>query len=57
MVGDRQVLSYTMDLEPGETKTITIAVRADTAITDAEAWMTPTADADLAPVLQSSCAG
>lgn len=57
MVGDRQVLSYTMDLEPGETKTITIAVRADTAITDAEAWMTPTADADLAPVLQSSCGG
>ncbi|WP_405371708.1 MULTISPECIES: DUF4012 domain-containing protein [unclassified Microbacterium] len=55
MVDGRQVLTYTVDLDPGETKTVTIAVRADTDITDAEAWVTPTADSSVSPSVQASC--
>ncbi|MFS0868198.1 DUF4012 domain-containing protein [Microbacterium sp. 179-B 1A2 NHS] len=55
MIDGRQVLTYTLDLEPGESETVTIAVRADTAITEAEAWVTPTADADLATSVSASC--
>ncbi|MDT3316705.1 DUF4012 domain-containing protein [Microbacterium sp. KSW4-11] len=55
MVGGRQVLSYSVDLKPGDTQTVTIEVTADTDIRDAEAWVTPTADADLPPVVRTSC--
>ncbi|OAH49337.1 DUF4012 domain-containing protein [Microbacterium oleivorans] len=55
MVGGRQVLSYSVDLKPGDTQTVTIEVTADTDIRDAEAWVTPTADADLPPVVRASC--
>lgn len=57
MVDGRQVLAYTVDLMPGQTETVTISVRADTDITEAEAWVTPTADASVSPVVRNSCAG
>lgn len=55
MVDGRQVLAYTIDLEPGQSETVTISVRADTDITEAEAWVTPTADASVSPVVRNSC--
>ncbi|MCM3697140.1 DUF4012 domain-containing protein [Microbacterium oleivorans] len=55
MVGDRQVLSYSIDLEPGATQTVTIDVIGDTDIRNAEAWVTPTADAGLTPIVRTSC--
>lgn len=56
IVDGRQVLSYSVDLEPGETATVSVDLTADTAIRDAEAWVTPTADATLSPVVRASCA-
>ncbi|MEW2013695.1 MULTISPECIES: DUF4012 domain-containing protein [Microbacterium] len=41
MVGGRHVLSYSVDLKPGDTQTVTIEVTADTDIRDAEAWVPP----------------
>ncbi|CAL4860796.1 DUF4012 domain-containing protein [Microbacterium sp. MM2322] len=55
MVGDRQVLSYSLDLKPGESQTVSIDVVADTDIRSAEAWVTPTADAAVSPVVRASC--
>ncbi|AZS44869.1 hypothetical protein BWL13_02466 [Microbacterium oleivorans] len=55
MVGGRQVLSYSFDLKPGDSESVTIDVVADTDIRDAEAWVTPTADASLSPVVRASC--
>ncbi|MFI8632509.1 DUF4012 domain-containing protein [Microbacterium sp. NPDC077663] len=56
MVGDRQVLSYSIDLKPGDSQTVTIDVIADTDIQNAEAWVTPTADADRSPIVRATCA-
>lgn len=56
MVEGHQVLSYSIDLKPGESQTVTIDVVADTDIRDAEAWVTPTADADLSPIVRATCA-
>ena len=56
IVGGRQVLSYSADLKPGESATVTVDVTADTGIRDAEAWVTPTADASLPPIVRASCA-
>ncbi|MEW1835853.1 DUF4012 domain-containing protein [Microbacterium sp. NPDC079995] len=55
VVGGRQVLSYSVDLKPGDTQTVAIAVVADTDIREAEAWVTPTADAELSPIVSASC--
>ncbi|MFJ6677548.1 DUF4012 domain-containing protein [Microbacterium sp. NPDC091382] len=55
-VDGRQVLSYSADLKPGETATVSVEVSADTDIRDAEAWVTPTADASLSPIVRASCA-
>lgn len=54
-VGGRQVLTYSIDLKPGESQTVTIDVVGDTDIRTAEAWVTPTADADLSPIVRASC--
>lgn len=55
MVGDRQVLSYVLDLEPGESGSVTVTARAVTDVTAAEAWVTPTADASLSPTVRADC--
>ncbi|WP_020098659.1 DUF4012 domain-containing protein [Microbacterium sp. 11MF] len=55
MIDGRQVLSYTFDLKPGETESVSIDVVADTDIREAEAWVTPTADASRSPIVDASC--
>jgi len=49
------VLSYSFDLKPGETESVSIDLVADTDIRDAEAWVTPTADASRSPIVDASC--
>jgi hypothetical protein len=55
LVVGRQVLSYTLDTSPGETGEILISLRTTTDVPRAEAWVTPTADAALFPVVQAVC--
>jgi len=51
------VVTFGVRLLPGETQTMTIAVRATTAAADAEALVTPTADASLPTVVSAKCGG
>jgi len=52
----RRVLTFDVDLNPGETKSITVVVHATTTAAEAQALVTPTADAALSPVVVASCA-
>ncbi|MFV9426232.1 DUF4012 domain-containing protein [Microbacterium sp. S1037] len=51
----RQVLTFGVDLAPQSSTRITVEVRALTSATDAEAYVTPTADSSLDPVVRASC--
>ncbi|BAJ75215.1 non-ribosomal peptide synthetase modules [Microbacterium testaceum StLB037] len=51
----RQVLTFGVDLTPQASTRITVEVRALTTATDAEAYVTPTADSSLDPVIRASC--
>lgn len=53
----RQVLIFGGDLDPGDVATATLSVRATTAAADAEALVTPTADASLNPTVSATCGG
>lgn len=51
----RRVLSFGIDLEPGGSTSITVAVRATTRAASAEAIVTPTADAARATSVPATC--
>ena len=51
----RRVLTFGIDLPPGASTGITVTVRATTAAAEAQAFVTPTADAARAPVVVASC--
>lgn len=51
----RQVLTFGVDLTPRAATTITVQVRALTKATDAEAYVTPTANSALDPIVHTSC--
>lgn len=51
----RQVLTYGFSLTPQSSQTITLVVRSTTSASEAEAIVTPTADASLNPVVIADC--
>jgi len=51
----RQVLTFGVELSPGESTSIEVRVSPPATTEDAEAVVTPTADATLAPFVRSSC--
>lgn len=51
----RRVLTFGIDLTPGASTGVTVTVRANTAAGDAQAVVTPTADAARAPVVVATC--
>lgn len=51
----REVLSYGVNLQPGQTASISVVVETTSAATDAEAIMTPTADQSISPVVTTTC--
>lgn len=51
----RRVLTFGIDLNPGASTGVTVTVRADTAAGDAQAFVTPTADPALAPIVVATC--
>ena len=51
----RQVLTFDSILAPQQSASLTVVVRATTTATEAEAWVTPTADADIAPIVTKDC--
>lgn len=51
----RRVLTFGIDLDPGASTGVTVVVRADTAAGDAQAFVTPTAEAARAPVVVATC--
>lgn len=51
----REVLSYGVNLQPGQTDSISVVVETTSAAPDAEAIMTPTADQSISPVAATTC--
>jgi len=51
----RQVLTYGLTLEPQTSASVTVVVQATTLATEAEAIVTPTADASLNPTVVGDC--
>lgn len=51
----REVLSYGVNLQPGQTDSISVVVETTSAAPDAEAIMTPTADQSISPVVTTTC--
>lgn len=51
----RRVLTFGIDLTPGASTGLTVVVRATTAAGDAEAYVTPTADAARSPLVRATC--
>ncbi len=51
----REVLSYGVNLQPGQTNSISVVVETTSAAPDAEAIMTPTADQSISPVVTTTC--
>ncbi|MDF2916565.1 MAG: non-ribosomal peptide synthetase [Microbacterium sp.] len=51
----RRVLTFGVDLTPQASSRITVEVRAMTKATEAEAYITPTADSALDPIVRTSC--
>ncbi|WP_144835102.1 DUF4012 domain-containing protein [Microbacterium sp. BH-3-3-3] len=51
----REVLSYGVNLQPGQTDSISVVVETTSAATDAEAIVTPTADQSISPVVAAMC--
>jgi len=55
MLDDRRVLTFNINLDPGASTGITVIARATTTAAAAQAFVTPTADAALSPVVAASC--
>ncbi len=51
----RQVLTFDSILAPQQSASFTVVIRATTTSTEAEAWVTPTADASIAPIVTAAC--
>ncbi len=51
----RDVLTYGIDLQPGQTESVSVVVETTSAAPDAEAIMTPTADQSISPVAAMTC--
>jgi len=51
----RQVLTYGFSLTPQSSQTVTLVVQSTTSTTEAEAVVTPTADASLSPLVEAAC--
>lgn len=51
----RQVLSFDSNLAPQASFSATILVRAISSADEAEAWVTPTADSSISPVVTAAC--
>lgn len=51
----RRVLTFGIDLDPGASTGVRVIVRADTPAGDAQAFVTPTADAARSPVVVATC--
>lgn len=51
----RQVLTFGMNLDPQTSASVTVVVAATTSASEAEAIVTPTADASLNPTVVASC--
>ena len=51
----RRVLTFDIDLDPGASTGLTVIVRATTPVADAQALVTPTADARRSPVVVATC--
>ncbi len=53
--GGRQVLSFSVDLDPGETATASLTVRSTAGAGAAVAWVTPTVHQDVPTSIGDSC--
>ena len=51
----RHVLTFSTDLSPGASTTFTVHVRGSSTATEAQAFVTPTADASLNPTVTATC--
>jgi hypothetical protein len=51
----RRVLTFSTDLLPGASTTFTVNVRGSSTATEAQAFVTPTADASLSPTVTAAC--
>ncbi|MDQ1075699.1 MULTISPECIES: DUF4012 domain-containing protein [Microbacterium] len=51
----RRVLTFSTDLSPGASTTFTVNVRGTSTATEAQAFVTPTADASLSPTVTAAC--
>lgn len=51
----RQVITYSADLAPGAASTATVSVRATSSAEEAQAFVTPTADPKLSPIVTATC--
>lgn len=51
----RHVLTFSTDLSPGASTTFTVNVRGSSTATEAQAFVTPTADASLSPTVTAAC--
>ncbi|WP_081322679.1 DUF4012 domain-containing protein [Microbacterium testaceum] len=51
----RRVLTFSTDLSPGASTTFTVNVRGSSTATEAQAFVTPTADASLSPIVTAAC--
>lgn len=51
----RQVLTYGFSLTPQSSQTVTLVVQSTTSATEAEAVVTPTADASMSPLVETAC--
>lgn len=54
-IGTHQVVTFGVLLAPQAQKTVTLVVRAPSSASHAEAWVTPTADPSLNPVVEADC--
>lgn len=52
---ERDVLTYGVNLQPGQTDRISVVVETTSAAPDAEAIVTPTADQSISPVITTTC--
>lgn len=51
----REVLTYGVNLQPGQTESVSVVVETTSAAPDAEAVVTPTADQSISPVVSTTC--
>jgi len=51
----RHVLTYGFSLTPQSSQTVTLVVQSTSSATEAEALVTPTADASLSPLVEAAC--